>query len=166
MLWSGCSRWLRRRPPWRLLAAFTDLHLLALALFAHGFLLTRVELPGRSSCGDSPQKLRFRQQALELQPEPQPATCGPIDTATVAVNAPTLQSLRTRPQQQNRAGNAATSTPAPDRSGQANDLPVSCPAPGGTPNSAAWKLQQQLPGCLGPALPNRTYLGSPGNRFR
>ncbi len=44
---------LRRTPLLALLASFTMLHVLALGLFARGFLLTRVEVVTRSSCSDA-----------------------------------------------------------------------------------------------------------------
>jgi len=44
---------LRRTPVLALLASFTMLHVLALGLFARGFLLTRVEVVTRSSCSDA-----------------------------------------------------------------------------------------------------------------
>ena len=40
-------------PLWRLLLLFSILHLIALGVFATGFLLTRIELPSRSLPADS-----------------------------------------------------------------------------------------------------------------
>ena len=51
------SKTVRRTPLLALLGGFSLLHILALALFARGFLLTRVELTTRSTCSDAADAL-------------------------------------------------------------------------------------------------------------